>query len=46
MICDNMDRLKKTMEGVLAPEGKGVRILDEKRLRGERRDDWVWTAVV
>ena len=45
MICDNMDRLKKTMEGVLAPEGKGVRILDEKRLRGERIDDWVWTAV-
>ena len=45
MICDNMDRLKKTMEGVLALDGKGVRILDEKRLRGERIDDWIWTAV-
>jgi fructose/tagatose bisphosphate aldolase len=45
MICDNTDLLKKAMEGVLALEGRDVRILDEKRLRAERIDDLIRTAV-
>ena len=45
MICDNMEMLKKAGEGVLAGEGGDVRILDEKRLRGELIDALIRTAV-
>jgi len=45
MICNNIDMLKKAMEGVLALDGKHIRILDEKCLREERIDDLVLTAV-
>ncbi len=45
MICESTDMLKKTVDGVLALDGNHVRILDEERLRRERIDDWIWTAV-
>ena len=45
MICENMDGLKKTMEGVLTFDATGVRFLDEKRFREERIDDLIRTAV-
>ena len=45
MICDNIDLLKKAMEGVLTIEGNDVRVLDEKRLRETLIDDLIRTAV-
>jgi fructose/tagatose bisphosphate aldolase len=45
MIFDNTDLLKKAVEGVLTLAGGDVRILDEKRLREERIDDLIQTAV-
>ncbi|MCE5263390.1 MAG: class II fructose-bisphosphate aldolase [Deltaproteobacteria bacterium] len=44
MIFENVDLLKKAMEGVLAVEGGDVRV-DEKRLREERIEDLIRTAV-
>jgi len=45
MICDNIDLLKKAMEGVLTIEGNDVRVQDEKRLRETLIDDLIRTAV-
>jgi fructose/tagatose bisphosphate aldolase len=45
MIYDNIDLLKKAMEGVLTIEGNDVRVLDEKRLRETLIDDLIRTAV-
>ena len=45
MICDNIDLLKKAMEGVLTISGNDVRVLDEKRLREILIDDLIRTAV-
>lgn len=45
MICNNTDMLKKAVEGVLTFDGNDVRVLDEKRLREERIDDLIRTAV-
>jgi fructose/tagatose bisphosphate aldolase len=45
MICDNIDLLKKAMEGVLTIAGNDVRVLDEKRLRETLIDDLIRTAV-
>ena len=45
MIFDNTNLLKKAMEGVLTIEGGDIRVLDEKRLRKERIDDLIRTAV-
>ena len=45
MICENMEILKKALEGVLAAGEREVRILDEKRLRDSLIDDLVLTAV-
>ncbi|MDP2838431.1 MAG: aldolase, partial [Syntrophales bacterium] len=45
MICDNIDLLKKTTEGVLTIEGNDVRVLDEKCLRETLIDDLIRTAV-
>jgi fructose/tagatose bisphosphate aldolase len=45
MICDNIDLLKKAMEGVLTIEGNDVRVLDEKSLRETLIDDLIRTAV-
>ena len=44
MIFENMDLLKKAMEGVLTVEGGNVRV-DEKRLREGLIDDLIRTAV-
>jgi fructose/tagatose bisphosphate aldolase len=45
MIYEDANRLKKAVEGVLAVDGKGVRILDENRLRSTLIDDLIRTAV-
>jgi fructose/tagatose bisphosphate aldolase len=45
MICDNLDSLKKAMEGVLTIAEKDVRVLDEQRLRETLIDDLIGTAV-
>jgi fructose/tagatose bisphosphate aldolase len=45
MIYNNTDMLKKAVEGVLTFDGNGVRVLDERRLREERTDDLIRTAV-
>jgi fructose/tagatose bisphosphate aldolase len=45
MICDNLDSLKKAMEGVLTIAEKEVRVLDEQRLRETLIDDLIGTAV-
>jgi len=45
MICDNIDLLKKAMEGALTIEGNDVRVLDEKCLRETLIDDLIRTAV-
>jgi fructose/tagatose bisphosphate aldolase len=45
MICNNTDMLKKAVEGVLTFDGNDVRVVDEKRLREERIDDLIRTAV-
>jgi len=46
MICENIDALKKALAGILAAGERDVRILDEKRLRGELIDDLIQTAVL
>ena len=46
MICENTDVLKKALAGILAAGERDVRILDEKRLRGELIDDLIQTAVL
>ncbi len=45
MICDNIDSLKKAMEGVLTIAENDVRVLDEQRLRETLIDDLIGTAV-
>jgi len=45
MICDNTDRLKKILDGVLMVRGEDVEILDEMRLREALIDDLIQTAV-
>ncbi|MBE0556091.1 MAG: aldolase, partial [Proteobacteria bacterium] len=45
MICENIDMLKKDLNGVLAAEERDVRIVDEKRLRDTLIDDLIRTAV-
>jgi len=45
MIFDNTALLKKAMEEVLTLSGGDVRVLNEKRLREERIDDLIRTAV-
>ena len=45
MICENMEMLKKALDGVLSAGEREVRILDEKRLRDSLIDDLVLTAV-
>jgi fructose/tagatose bisphosphate aldolase len=45
MICDNIDLLKKAVEGVLKITGNDVRVLDEQCLRETLIDDLIRTAV-
>ncbi len=45
MICENIDMLKKALDGVLAAGERDVRIVDEKRLRDTLIDDLIRTAV-
>ncbi len=45
MICENMDMLQKTLDGVLTVRGEDVEILDEIRLREALIDDLIQTAV-
>jgi fructose/tagatose bisphosphate aldolase len=45
MICENMNMLKKTLDGVLTVGGEDVDILDEIRLREALIDDLIQTAV-
>jgi fructose/tagatose bisphosphate aldolase len=45
MICENVDMLKKALNGVLTAGERDVRIVDEKRLRDALIDDLIRTAV-
>lgn len=45
MICENMDMLKKILDGVLTVGGEDIDILDEIRLREALIDDLIQTAV-
>ncbi len=45
MIYDNVDQLKKEMEGVLKVEGNDVRVLDAEILRSRLIDDLIYSAV-
>jgi len=45
MICENIDVLKKALNGVLAAGERDVRIVDEKKLRDVLIDDLIRTAV-
>ena len=46
MICENVDMLKKALNGVLTAVARDVRIGDEKRLRDALIDDLIRTAVL
>jgi fructose/tagatose bisphosphate aldolase len=45
MICENIDMLKKALNGVLTAGERDIRIADEKRLREALIDDLIRTAV-
>ena len=45
MICENIDGLKKILDGVVTVKGEGVAILDTTRLRETLIDDLIRTAV-
>ena len=45
MICENIDTLKKALNGILATGERDVRVVDEKRLRDTLIDDLIRTAV-
>jgi fructose/tagatose bisphosphate aldolase len=45
MICENIDMLKKALDGVLEAGERDIRIVDEKRLRATLIDDLIRTAV-
>jgi hypothetical protein len=45
MIYENIDQLKKGVEGVLKVEGNDVKVLDEATLRDKLIDDLIYSAV-
>ncbi|MBN1613492.1 MAG: class II fructose-bisphosphate aldolase [Deltaproteobacteria bacterium] len=45
MVFENLDQLRKGLEGILETAGDDVKVFDEEKLRGSLIDDLIYTAV-